>query len=191
MDVFGFELSDADMAQIQDELVRRALNSGRKGGSEAITKQSVAGYLSCANYIYRRLREQYPELPDVEFPLPERTSVAEREQAKAIPDDIRVKLARLLVMLCPNNGLAVGVAIMWFMGLRTAEAAAVRIGDLILRDTYVVYSVSSQIQGKKPCGRLKSNAAYRVAICLPYPFLQPQIHIFRRLNYRITRRIFW
>lgn len=168
MDTFGLGLSQPDMSEIKDVLVEHAMRNGRSSKNRVDAENNVNQKLYRANYMYKRLREHYSELPDVEFPLSMKLTTS-NEQAKAIPDAVRVRMAHLLNSLAPINGLAVGVAAMQYMGVRTAEAAAIRLGDIVIREQYVVCPILRQFQNRKNVSELKTESAYRVAVG-PYIF---------------------
>ena len=91
------------------------------------------------------------------------------EQAKHIHEDVRVVLASVLVSLSrlpPGmNYLVPGVAAMFLMGLRPAEACAIQMGSLVIReDWYVDCPVLAQIRYGKRTDLLKTEAAYRHAV---------------------------
>lgn len=168
MDAYGLELSQLDMADIKDILVEHATQNGRSSKNRVSAENNVNQKLYRANYMYKRLQEHYPELPDVEFSLSMKLTTS-NEQSKAIPDKVRVKLAYLLNRLAPINGLAVGVAAMQYMGVRTAEAAALKLGDIGIRERYVVCPILRQFRNGAAVPELKTEAAYRIAVG-PYIF---------------------
>ena len=162
MDTYGTEIVDSDMAQLADTLALRAAQTKRGSQSAQKARQSVESYLYRINSMLKVLYDTVTGLPHVFFPI-EMGRRTQDEQPKCLPDSVRVKLAASLIRLT-DNGLALGVAMMFLLGLRTAEACAARIGDLIMRDGYVVYPVLAQLQDGERTDVLKTAAAYRITV---------------------------
>lgn len=144
MDQRGNNICEEDMLKIKAELVKHAAGSARgkkaKDGtrnpkSPETVESGLEDRYRRAGIVYQWVLEYHPELelPAVEFVKSQKAKKISPEKAKAIPDDIRVRLANLIVMLCAMGvSLAFGVALEFFCGLRVSEAAAPLIGDLIL-----------------------------------------------------------
>lgn len=162
LDQYGCSITEEDMHKIEAELTTAALNSSRSNSNEQTARQSVSSYLYRVDFILRRLSFLCPELPSVQFRM-EAVHIPQLEQAKSLPDVIRIRLAALLLHLIPN-GLTMGVILMFLLGLRPSEACAVEIGTLTLESDYLVCPVLVQMQGKKKVDRLKTDAAYRSAV---------------------------
>ena len=119
--------------------------------------------------LYEIICFAHPEygLPHLEFPELATTN-HQMEQAKALPDSVRVKLVYCLLTLAKQgNPLAFAAAVMFYFGLRTAEAAAVLIGDFKIcgNSDYVTYHVLSQIRSDGTADIvLKTDSAYRTTI---------------------------
>lgn len=153
MDRRGDDICEEDMQEIKEELIAHAAVSARgkpkKDGtrnpkSADTVESGFEGRYRRAGIVYQWVLEHHPELelPDVEFIKNQKEKKSTPEKAKAIPDDIRVRLANLIVMLCAMGvSLAFGVALEFFCGLRVSEAAAPLIGELILitDDTTFLY----------------------------------------------------
>ena len=179
MDQCGDDICEEDMRDIKEHLIARATASARgklkKDGTRSpksadTVESGLEERYRRAGIVYQWVLENHPELelPDVEFiksPKEEKTTF---EKAKALPDDIRVRLANLIVMLCSMGvSLAFGVALEFFCGLRVSEAAAPLISELILitDDTtclYGKYFVKYQLDSHgKRTHYLKRNASKR------------------------------
>ena len=164
LDALGTEADSADFAEIKDALVEKALKSKRSNGNPVTANKSVSQYLLRVNWILKQLYELNPALPPRLFNTEGIEALPMADQVKYIPEDVRVKFAHLLTKM-PHYGLAMGAGLMETGGTRTAEACAVKIGDISLRDGYVVIPILYQIKNGNRIPRLKTDAAYRYCIC--------------------------
>ena len=164
LDELGIEADSADFAEIKDALVEKTLKSKRSNGDPVTANKSVSQYLLRANWILKQLYELNPELPNRLFNTEGIEALPMADQVKYIPDDVRVKFAYLLTKML-HYGLTMGAGLMETGGTRTAEACAVKIGEISLRDRYVVIPILYQIKNGNRIPRLKTNAAYRYCIC--------------------------
>ena len=164
LDALGMEADSADLAEIKDALVEKALKSKHSNGDPVTANKSVSQYLLRVNWLLKQLYELNSALPPRLFNTEGIDTLPMTDQVKYIPDDIRVKFAYLLTKI-PHYGLAMGAGLMETGGTRTAEACAVRIGDISLRDGYVVIPILYQIKNGNRIPRLKTDAAYRYCIC--------------------------
>ena len=179
MDQRGDDICEEDMRDIKEHLIARAATSARgklkKDGTRSpksadTVESGLEERYRRAGIVYQWVLENHPELelPDVEFIKSPKEKKSTSEKAKALPDDIRVRLANLIVMLCSMGvSLAFGVALEFFCGLRVSEAAAPLISELILitDDTtclYGKYFVKYQLDSHgKRTHYLKRNASKR------------------------------
>ena len=179
MDQRGDDICEEDMRDIKEHLIARAAASARgklkKDGTRSpksadTVESGLEERYRRAGIVYQWVLENHPELelPDVEFIKSPKEKKSTAEKAKALPDDIRVRLANLIVMLCSMGvSLAFGVALEFFCGLRVSEAAAPLISELILitDDTtclYGKYFVKYQLDSHgKRTHYLKRNASKR------------------------------
>lgn len=173
MDQRGDDICEEDMRDIKEHLIARAATSARgklkKDGTRSpksadTVESGLEERYRRAGIVYQWVLENHPELelPDVEFIKSPKEKKSTSEKAKALPDDIRVRLANLIVMLCSMGvSLAFGVALEFFCGLRVSEAAA----PLITDDTtclYGKYFVKYQLDSHgKRTHYLKRNASKR------------------------------
>lgn len=164
LDALGMEADSADLAEIKDALVEKALKSKHSNGDPVTANKSVSQYLLRVNWLLKQLYELNPALPHRLFNTEGIDTLPMTDQVKYIPDVIRVKFAYLLTKMS-HYGLAMGAGLMATGGTRTAEACAVRIGDISLRDGYVVIPILYQIKNGNRIPRLKTDAAYRYCIC--------------------------
>ncbi len=144
MDRYGDDIDEDDMLKIKAELIAHAANSGRgkktKDGkrnpkSAETVESGLENRFRRAGVVYQWVLDHHPELglPNVEFIKSQKDRKALREKTKALPDDVRVRFANLIVLLCGMGvSLAYGAALEFFCGLRVSEAAAPLIGELIL-----------------------------------------------------------
>lgn len=163
MDQYGASITEEDMDVIFQDLVSNAYQSEQSNREWLRASQSVRSLLVRVDQILGALQTHRPDLPQVKFgrvPI----NIAELEQVKSLPDEVRVKMAYVLLHSV-DNGLALGAALMWLCGLRTAEACAPLIGELKLHDGwFATYFVQSQICDGERVRTLKTPAAYRTAI---------------------------
>ena len=166
LDRYGFEICEEDIHTIQEELIQKAYESKCSNSKRDDSERSVAAQLYRADYVYQRLREQFPDLPRLDLKLDKRGPRIQAEQCKALPDKVRVMLSRLLLRLIatPYGGQALAAAFMLFCGLRTSEAAGVFFRDIGYHDTFGSMFVQHQEQNGKITDILKTTNAYRSVI---------------------------
>lgn len=169
LDALGNTATQADMAELMESLVEKASKSSRSRRDRRIAERSVSGYLQRINWILDQMHQCDPSIVLLQFDLNTSSTVSYPEQAKYIPDDVRVAFASKLVSLSSlppeEYCLVPGVAAMFLMGLRPAEACAVQMGALTIRDDwYVDCPVIAQIRNGNRTDLLKTEAAYRHAI---------------------------
>lgn len=148
LDELGTDIGSDDILKFQDKLIQTAFESKRSNSSRNDATATVNGKMFRMNYIYQVLRGNSPSfnLPDIDLTMNNRHKKVQAEQPKALPDSMRIMLARLLFRLVatPLGGLALATAMMLFTGLRTAESAAVFFGKIINEGTYAKYFVEHQ-----------------------------------------------
>lgn len=132
LDCYGHDIDMECIKKIQEELVQIALTSNRGNMNLNSAEKSVSDLMYRANYIYQKLREYSPGylLPDLDLEMGGIRKKTQQELPKALPDSVRIMIARLLFRLVETavGGLAMAVALMVFAGVRPAEAAAVYYG---------------------------------------------------------------
>lgn len=185
LDCYGYGLCSEDIATIQTALVEKAAKN--KGGRQNlnIAENSVSSYLFRVNWILTNMYALNTALPEHLFRTKAHAKIPLTEQAKFLPDKVRVILAFALCALT-SNGLSLGVAAMLLMGLRTSEACALQIGAITLRDGWFVdCPVLFQIKDGKRIPRLKTIAGYRHAIggCLMHHLIITRCEYLRSLGY--------
>lgn len=164
LDEAGVSITSEDLAEIKSNLIEKAAKNRRGNRNTNQAAQSVSKYLYRVNWILAEMYEYSPSIPPLHFDVAEKTTVPIAEQAKYIPNDVRVLLAWVLTQAV-SNGLSMGVAAMLLMGTRTAEACAIKIGDIVLGDQgYVDCPVLWQMKNGRRISRLKTDSAYRHAI---------------------------
>lgn len=187
MDEYGEAITDAAMQSIAGELTDHAQANKRGGHSRTQAEHSTVNALGRIDTVLERLYVYYPGLPQVRFSQA-RPKKVQRELAKALPVEIRLRLTQALLHL-KGTALATGVAMMFLLGLRTAEAAGVRIGDLRFHlyhgRPYVTYFVSGQAHGGVRTEILKTAAGYRRVVGGPLltEILQARIDALRSAGY--------
>lgn len=169
LDARGKNATKTDMAELKEALVEKASKSPRGRKDKATAEKSVSGYLQRFNWILDQMHQCDESIPLLQFEVNTSSVVSYPEQAKHIHEDVRVVLASVLVSLSglpsEKNCLVPGVAAMFLMGLRPAEACAIQMGTLVIReDWYVDCPVIAQIRNGKRTDLLKTEAAYRHAI---------------------------
>jgi len=169
LDACGPNPQAVDMLNIYDELIKRTVENKNSQNNPETAKSTVSKSMYRCKKLYEIICFDHPEhgLPHLEFPELATTN-HQMEQAKALPDSVRVKLVYCLLTLAKQgNPLAFAAAVMFYFGLRTAEAAAVLIGDFKIcgNSDYVTYHVLSQIRSDGTADIvLKTDSAYRTTI---------------------------
>lgn len=174
LDMYGPDICSEDLTCIRDDLIKKAATSKRGNQNANQATNSVGAYIKSGAYIYKIMRDILPDygLPDIDLAGDMKPSNVMPEQCKALPDEIRVKLAALLLYRLSHIGQALGVSLMLFCGLRPAEAAAVLIGEIQILGNFGLLPVLFQVKNGIRTEILKSSAAYRItklpyiAICL-------------------------
>ena len=169
LDARGENVTKSDMAELKEALIEKACKNPHSRKDKATAEKSVSGYLKRFNWILDQMHQCDETIPRLQFEVNTSLAVSQPEQAKHILEDVRVVLASVLVSLSrlpPGmNYLVPGVAAMFLMGLRPAEACAIQMGSLVIReDWYVDCPVLAQIRYGKRTDLLKTEAAYRHAI---------------------------
>lgn len=169
LDARGENVTKSDMAELKEALIEKACKNPHSRKDKATAEKSVSGYLKRFNWILDQMHQCDETVPLRQFEVNTSLAVSQPEQAKHILEDVRVVLASVLVSLSrlpPGmNYLVPGVAAMFLMGLRPAEACAIQMGSLVIReDWYVDCPVLAQIRYGKRTDLLKTEAAYRHAI---------------------------
>ena len=169
LDDHGENVTKTDMAELKEALIEKAIKNPNSRKARATAEKSVSGYLQRFNWILDQMHQCDETIPRLQFEVNTSLAVSQPEQAKHIQEDVRVVLASVLVSLSrlpPGmNYLVPGVAAMFLMGLRPAEACAIQMGSLVIReDWYVDCPVLAQIRYGKRTDLLKTEAAYRHAI---------------------------
>ena len=169
LDDHGENVTKTDMAELKEALIEKAIKNPNSRKARATAEKSVSGYLQRFNWILDQMHQCDETIPRLQFEVNTSLAVSQPEQAKHIQEDVRVVLASVLVSLSrlpPGmNYLVPGVAAMFLMGLRPAEACAIQMGSLVIReDWYVDCPVLAQIRHGKRTDLLKTEAAYRHAI---------------------------
>lgn len=167
LDSIGLNIDAIDCGNILADMQKAAEQSGNFRGNPAAAYAKAAQHAKDFNFLYPRLCNLRPQygLPDIVLQILCQKQSVQPEQCKAMPEAIRVKLAAVLLRLIPN-GLALGGVLMLTAMPRTAEACAPTFGDIVFFDTYAVYGVLWQSDGKVRIQDLKSKSSFR-AIILP------------------------
>ena len=156
------EFTDDDLADLKESLVEKALKDKRSIGRVDVTTEGVKTRLMAAQCIYDRMRIIDPSLPTINLDIGFTGKVIHPEQQKSIPAHIRKEIIKRLVKLIPiNPQLAAAAILMFGLGLRTAEAAAVNLGELIKFQGTKILFVKYQIIENERTEILKSVNAYR------------------------------
>ena len=174
MDTFGINITQSNMDKIQADLIERATENGDKIKAKA--EKGVRTKLAHANNFLQIIYSTMIGLPINRpfFDLPARSRINSTEQVKALPARLRITLAFILWLLpVETYPLLLGVALMFYSGLRTGEAAAPVFGDIKVHSIdgkmFGSYFVTVQHTGSA-LAPPKSPNAYRQAI-LPRAFM--------------------
>lgn len=165
LDAIGLEIDAIDRNKILEAMQRAAEKNGNFSGNPLATAGKVAQHVKDFNILYPRLCNLRPQygLPEVVLHVPGQTKNVQAEQCKALPEEIRIQLAAILLRLIPN-GLALGGILMLTAMTRTAEACAPTFGNIVFFDTFAVFGVLWQSDGKVRIPDLKTESSYRVVI---------------------------
>ena len=166
-----FLIDEQDLEKIKKQLLLKAEKNLRSLKDEQ-TSNNLEDRLYRINTLLERLRSIRPEIPLIQFNLQKRQHVY-REQIKALPDDVRRKLFGILISMAKAGELlAFSAALMLFGGLRTGEALAASVDNIIIvSGRYALYYVDKRVDTRgKVVNLLKTENAYRV-IVLPYAFV--------------------
>lgn len=148
---------DNGLRNIKTDLVKEANDDARSAGGK-ITDGNIERLLWVSNTILDSLYRIHPELLRVEFPLERRRGIIAPEQIKALPDLCRVELTRIIMedmksTACDSAGvkvseMAAAMALMFFGGLRTGEAVAPLVRDIVLHDRFAELFIAKRINDK-------------------------------------------
>ena len=183
MDKYGLDIVSEDMETIKEHFIQKAMKNGRGNRRRADAEKHVTDELKRVERMLIYMYKLNPDLPARLFTFTTVDTVIP-EQARALPNEIRVKLVYLLLKNI-SNGLMMGIAVMFFLGLRTAEACAMCIGDIVDYIEYIVYPVQYQISNGVRTDALKTGNAYRYTISnmvMRYIYIQ-RIQYLRSLKY--------
>ena len=170
LDELGTDIGSEDILNLQDKLIQSAFDNKRSNSNKKDATTTVSGKMIRMDYIYQVLRDNSPSfhLPDIDLSMNNRHKKVQAEQPKALPNHMRIMLARLLFRLVetPFGGLALAAAMMFFASLRTAESAAVCFGKIIKnkKEKFATYFVEYQEKDRKITNLLKTQNAYRCVI---------------------------
>jgi integrase len=179
------DISDVTLLELKNQLVDKAIENGKSSKNRNQVENSVSSYLHRANYIFKLMEEIQPALPHLRFETKKQTSSSQTEQAKYIPDSVRVRLADYILHRV-ENGLSLGIAAMLLLGVRTAEACAIVIKDIIsLSDCAVTIPILFQIKNNHRSDQLKTKSAYRHVIGnqLMYDLVTSRKHYLQNKGY--------
>ena len=163
LDALKGEITPDNLRRMRTELIEEARSNKISKGRQELTINKM---LQAMSYCLETMVEIVNEKADGEVlqpvPLAEiiyTGKVPQYEQIKWIPMEILVRLVYTLLRM-RDNGMAMGVALMLLLGLRTSEACAALFGDFEFIDGWIaVYPVKYQGPDRNPI--LKTNNAYR------------------------------
>lgn len=183
-------IANDTMEGVVQALVDSALANKRSGEHEGATKQNIQTVLIRVEKLFRRLQRDYEEIRrfEMEFPPVYIGQAAITEQEKSLKSEERTLFVYVLWELAQAKfPEAYGAVMMYYCGLRTAEAVGPLIGDIIISDdgNFATYFVSRQIRQGKETNTLKTDKAYRQVV-LPFGavrFVQLRIEQLRQRGY--------
>ncbi len=186
LDNLGLDISREDIRSLHEELITRAKAHSKSYGIHNNVAYNLSGRMYRIDRMYQVLRDasQTFNLLDIDLCMNNKRKKIQTEQPKALPNHMRIMLARLFFRLIATTfgGLALAAAMMLFTNLRTAESAAVYFGKIKKYNTYAKYFVEYQEKDRKATNLLKTDNAYRWVIL-------PQIMtdlLAERYNYLIS-----
>lgn len=194
LDRYGLEIKPSDVSSIKAELIDKAVKTKRGNQSLEAAISSVSRNLRDANIILSNLRIFAPThaLPPVEFEIENvRPQTLHHEQIKSLSPALRITMAYTM-HICEDSyrGLVLGTAMMFYGGLRTAEAALPCFSDILIHsDRFATYHVKGQLTGSGGIKPPKSADSYRT-IVLPYAFvllIEAQKTYLQRLGYSLEK----
>ena len=144
-------------------LIESVLVKEQSSKDYLIAKRTVKNHLSAAHRIYQKLRSVEPTLPDIDL-YPYFGRIAQREQIKSIPEEVRRNLiAWIESFVAVNPRIAAAAALMFGCGLRTAEAAGVLPKQVVIyKSGCTSVNVHFQAKGDHLTGKLKTLNSYRL-----------------------------
>lgn len=164
LDEKGLHLREKDFDSIKNELVAQTKKSKISYNKDDQALKTVMSNLHRCNVILENLRKRTSfTLQEGSF-LITAVSVVQREQPKHIPGPVRLKITHALSRLAETSPLAMGMGLMLFCGLRTAESCAVTFGYVDVKEDFAVIPVKGQIRNGGFTHDLKTPAAYRYAL---------------------------
>lgn len=143
--------------------------NGKASGKATALRNTVDGNLSAIQQVYDACRRIDGDLPKLQIASFRKTKI-KNETCKSLPRQVRRCLVRKLQRLVKDEPLLViATVIMFDIGSRTAEAAAVipAIDIVDLDDGYKVLKVYFQEKAGKRSPILKSSNSYRI---VPFSF---------------------
>ena len=169
LDSYGMDIDITDCLDILSHMQSDAESHGNHLGNPELTQKTVFKHAREFNSLYRSMQALFPEcnFPDMELPIPSAARALQTEQCKALPDEVRVKVAVSLEHLI-SNGLSTGAAIMLSGMARTAEACAPRFNEMLITESYVVYGILTQATNTVRIADLKTDSSYRPIILPRY-----------------------
>ena len=165
----GLEILSSDIETLQQELIEKVLKNEKHTNVNTATSSAAASMQRSA-VIYEKMRMLYPEynLPEVNLTPKVNGRYIQPEQAKSLPDAVRVRLAAVIERLVETDPhRAFALTLMFDAGLRTAEAAAANPTDIHTTELSCVIWVGVQEKNGLRNPMLKTDAAYR-SVTLSY-----------------------
>lgn len=171
---------ESQLSAISDQIIKDT-HASKKSIKTEQTTEGAMSKIVMLNTILSNLLALFPDLPPIQLPVGEHKRVKRREQLKFLLDEWRVRISHILLDEAAAVDLALAAALMFCGGLRTGEAAAVKLGDIkVVDDRYCSLFIAKRLDNKgEITHNLKTANAYRMII-LPYYFLCLYI---RRIEY--------
>ena len=173
IDLSGEDISPENINAIIQNLLNKAMTSKQSDGTVLTESRFWPSIMRAAN-LYDSVQKNHCNIGLPEIPWPEAVLVssAQVEQVKSLPADVREKLASYLASNLHKNPMVLGAALMYYCGLRNAEACAITYGQ-IQRITSPAgqydygcawVNIEYQIYQGVRTEYLKSTNAYRIVI---------------------------
>lgn len=162
-DYVGEEFTGSDLDELRKKLIDDILSHGRSKQVISVAETTANASLAGAATIYKRMREEDPNLPDIVLTTPRRYKKVLPEQVKALPENVRRKFFTELERYINSEPKKVFAAVLMVDGgLRTSEAAGTLPQQLLEEDGYITVPVLFQETKGERTAVLKTDNAYRL-----------------------------
>ena len=161
--LYDSDFTPYNRQQLIEHLERKCAQNGNSSTEYNRRKSTVANSLCAAQYIYNSMRIIDPHLPQITLFEPQlKSKYITTEAIKYLPNNVaKIIESQIEELVTTEPCLARALAVYYYQGLRTAEAAAFNSFDTICSNEYNITAVSFQEINGKRNPRLKTENSYR------------------------------